>query len=408
MRGREQRKSRDSREFGPPLSRRYDGNRDYPATPLDEGNFVDNGNGNDFGNRGNEFHNQSDYRDHRGNDHARNREEYFRDSSDYNRNNQDYGRNNQDYGHSNQEYNGRNKQDYGRNSREYFRDDRGYNRDARNFDDHEYHDYEYDRGPYNQEYSQRRGSRPPEPAVYDNFRDDGYHENSEYRELDPVPPFNESESMRDHNMKRHHKSRSRSGGSKRSSKKHRSKRTRSRSNDSSGDEWLKLKAKRKAEKANEGTKQWDKPPEGLSELSLQEAALAIKPLMLQATMIAASPQQNRQARRLYVGNITPAAHENQIAQFFNIHLANTGKCFHIPPVSNVQIHIEKAFAFVEFVRVEDATLCMALDGIIFENQKVKIRRPKDYIKSHFRKSVILSEKRNTFHSARTFSIRLLK
>jgi len=29
-------------------------------------------------------------------------------------------------------------------------------------------------------------------------------------------------------------------------------------------------------------------------------------------------------------------------------------------------------------------------------------------KSHFRKSVILSEKRNTFHSARTFSIRLLK
>eukprot|EP01042_Synura_sphagnicola_P001373 gene1373-1563_t len=180
-------------------------------------------------------------------------------------------------------------------------------------------------------------------------------------------------------MKRHHKSRSRSGGSKRSSKKHRSKRTRSRSNDSSGDEWLKLKAKRKAEKANEGTKQWDKPPEGLSELSLQEAALAIKPLMLQATMIAASPQQNRQARRLYVGNITPAAHENQIAQFFNIHLANTGKCFHIPPVSNVQIHIEKAFAFVEFVRVEDATLCMALDGIIFENQKVKIRRPKDYI-----------------------------
>ena len=38
------------------------------------------------------------------------------------------------------------------------------------------------------------------------------------------------------------------------------------------------------------------------------------------------------------------------------------------------------------------------------------RLPPDsrYIKSHFRKSVILSEKRNTFHSARTFSIRLLK
>ena len=31
-----------------------------------------------------------------------------------------------------------------------------------------------------------------------------------------------------------------------------------------------------------------------------------------------------------------------------------------------------------------------------------------YMKSHFRKSVILSEKRNTFLSARTFSIRLLK
>eukprot|EP01041_Mallomonas_annulata_P012513 gene12513-26362_t len=171
------------------------------------------------------------------------------------------------------------------------------------------------------------------------------------------------------------RSRSRSRGKRKS--------TRSRSNESSEDEWLKLKAKRQAKRNEEEKekekKSWDKPPEGTELIPSIPGILNITPQLLQATMVASNPQQTRQARRLYVGNIPAGISELAIAQFFNLHLGNTGKCAHIPPVGNVQIHAEKAFAFLEFVRVEDATLCMLLDGIVFENQKVKVRRPKDYV-----------------------------
>lgn len=168
------------------------------------------------------------------------------------------------------------------------------------------------------------------------------------------------------------RSRSRSGDRRRSH--------RSRSPDSSEDEWLKLKAKRQAKRNEEAKSKgsWDKPPEGVDAIPVP-GVLTITPQLIQATMVAANPQQTRQARRIYVGNIPAGISELAIAQFFNANLKLTGKCMHNPPVSNVQIHAEKAFAFLEFVRVEDATLCMLLDGIVFENQKVKIRRPKDYV-----------------------------
>ena len=47
-------------------------------------------------------------------------------------------------------------------------------------------------------------------------------------------------------------------------------------------------------------------------------------------------------------------------------------------------------------------------GILSDYKRFKTRKKAEEYKSHFRKSVILSEKRNTFLSARTFSIRLLK
>jgi len=166
--------------------------------------------------------------------------------------------------------------------------------------------------------------------------------------------------------------------SRRSRSKSRS-RSRSRSRHSSEDEWVKLKAKRKANQSQNKKNKWDKPPEGLEGPLPTPGILTITPQLLQATMVAANPQQTRQARRLYVGNIPAGISEMAIAEFFNQVLKETGKCSHIPPVGNVQIHAEKAFAFLEFVRVEDATLCMLLDGIVFENQKVKVRRPKDYM-----------------------------
>ncbi|KAI9484091.1 MAG: hypothetical protein EXX96DRAFT_500787 [Benjaminiella poitrasii] len=85
----------------------------------------------------------------------------------------------------------------------------------------------------------------------------------------------------------------------------------------------------------------------------------------------------RQARRLYVGQIPFGIDEKSMADFFNatmeqLRLADT------TPVTSVQINHDKNYAFVEFQTPEQATSAMAVDGIMFQGQQLKIRRPKDY------------------------------
>ncbi|KAJ1566812.1 hypothetical protein HK405_008320 [Cladochytrium tenue] len=87
----------------------------------------------------------------------------------------------------------------------------------------------------------------------------------------------------------------------------------------------------------------------------------------------------RQARRLYVGGIPVGASEDALMSFFNqsvssITMSENGNL----PVIAVQINHEKNYAFVEFRTPEDATAAMALDGMNFGGQVLKIRRPKDY------------------------------
>ncbi|KAJ2353180.1 hypothetical protein GGF43_003556 [Coemansia sp. RSA 2618] len=88
----------------------------------------------------------------------------------------------------------------------------------------------------------------------------------------------------------------------------------------------------------------------------------------------------RQARRLYVGNIPFEIDEDSIAAFFNDLMVRLGIA---PPdelpVQNIQINQDKNYAFVEFRDADQATMGMGLDGVVFQGQKVKIRRPKDYI-----------------------------
>ncbi|CAG8709716.1 14167_t:CDS:2, partial [Racocetra fulgida] len=79
----------------------------------------------------------------------------------------------------------------------------------------------------------------------------------------------------------------------------------------------------------------------------------------------------RQARRLYVGNI-PYEFFNSTMVQLNITTA-PGQ-----PVIAVQINHDKNYAFVEFRAPEEATAAMAFDGITFQGQSLKIRRPKDY------------------------------
>ncbi|KAI8329802.1 hypothetical protein BC941DRAFT_463605 [Chlamydoabsidia padenii] len=85
----------------------------------------------------------------------------------------------------------------------------------------------------------------------------------------------------------------------------------------------------------------------------------------------------RQARRLYVGQIPYAIDEQSTANFFNDamkQMKGTDEIF----VASVQINRDKNYAFVEFKTPEQATTAMAFDGIQFQGQTLKIRRPKDY------------------------------
>ncbi|KAI8059588.1 hypothetical protein BC940DRAFT_313471 [Gongronella butleri] len=86
----------------------------------------------------------------------------------------------------------------------------------------------------------------------------------------------------------------------------------------------------------------------------------------------------RQARRLYVGQIPPGIDERSAVGFFNDAMAELQGAAG-SYVTSVQINHEKSYVFVEFHTPEQATAAMAFDGIIWNGQSVKVRRPKDYV-----------------------------
>ncbi|KAG2225584.1 hypothetical protein INT45_013695 [Circinella minor] len=97
---------------------------------------------------------------------------------------------------------------------------------------------------------------------------------------------------------------------------------------------------------------------------------AAGPVALNATLA-------RQARRLYVGQIPFEIDEQGMADFFNSTMQNLAT-EEGDPVVSVQINHDKNYAFVEFQTPEQATAAMGYDGITFQTQTLKIRRPKDY------------------------------
>jgi splicing factor U2AF subunit len=93
-------------------------------------------------------------------------------------------------------------------------------------------------------------------------------------------------------------------------------------------------------------------------------------------------QQERQARKLYLGNIPNGMTGFMVAQFLN----EQYKARNLPclsgtlPVVNVQINVDKNFAFIDCARSEQADHILAfMDGINFKNQVLRVRRPKDYL-----------------------------
>ncbi|XP_059972505.1 splicing factor U2AF 65 kDa subunit-like [Mesoplodon densirostris] len=143
-------------------------------------------------------------------------------------------------------------------------------------------------------------------------------------------------------------------------------------------------------------KYWDVPPPGFEHITpmqykAMQAAGQIPATALLPTMttdgLAVTPtpvpvggsQMTRQARRLYVGNIPFDSTEEAMVDFFNAQM-RLGMLTQAPgnPVLAVQINQDRNFAFLEFRSVDETTQAMAFDGIIFQGQSLRIRRPHDY------------------------------
>lgn len=103
------------------------------------------------------------------------------------------------------------------------------------------------------------------------------------------------------------------------------------------------------------------------------------PLTLTTNIPFAGSAVCRQARRLYVGNIPFTATEENMMEFFNKQMRAQGLIqAEGNPIIAVQINMEKNFAFLEFRSVDETTQGLALDGVLFHNQALKLRRPRDY------------------------------
>ncbi|XP_056871841.1 splicing factor U2AF 65 kDa subunit-like isoform X1 [Takifugu flavidus] len=199
-----------------------------------------------------------------------------------------------------------------------------------------------------------------------------------------------SENRQERERERHRR-RSRSGSSACRGEKRRSRERRS-----SSREHRKRSHSPKRSRKKRGCRYWDVPPPGFEHVTpmqykAMQAAGQIPTIALlatgAATGIAAAPtqvpvvgsQMTRQARRLYVGNIPFGVTEESMAEFFNAQMRLAGLS-QAPsnPVLAVQINQDKNFAFLEFRSVDETTQAMAFDGIIFQGQSLKIRRPHDY------------------------------
>ncbi|KAL8580405.1 U2 small nuclear RNA auxiliary factor 2 [Nucella lapillus] len=138
-------------------------------------------------------------------------------------------------------------------------------------------------------------------------------------------------------------------------------------------------------------KYWDMPPPGFEHVTpMQYKAMQAAGQVPQAIPISASinptatvtlpgSAMSRQARRLYVGNIPFGVTEESMMDFFNHQMKITGLAqAEGSPVIAVHINLDKNFAFLELRSVDETTQALAFDGITYENQPLKIRRPSDY------------------------------
>lgn len=120
-------------------------------------------------------------------------------------------------------------------------------------------------------------------------------------------------------------------------------------------------------------------PQALVAPSVVPPPVQQMPLALNTNIPFAGSAISRQARRLYVGNIPFGVTEEMMMDYFNTQMKMAGLAqAEGNPVIACQVNLDKNFAFLEFRSVDETTQAMAFDGINFQGQSLKIRRPKDY------------------------------
>jgi splicing factor U2AF subunit len=95
---------------------------------------------------------------------------------------------------------------------------------------------------------------------------------------------------------------------------------------------------------------------------------------------AQNPNIERQRRRIYVGGLPPNVNDNDVKQFFNETIRV--KVPNVPPgdpITDTTLNVEKSFAFIELRTAAEATKTLALDGVVWMQRALKLRRPNDYV-----------------------------
>ncbi|KAL0033630.1 hypothetical protein WJX79_008751 [Trebouxia sp. C0005] len=93
----------------------------------------------------------------------------------------------------------------------------------------------------------------------------------------------------------------------------------------------------------------------------------------------ANPGASRPPRRIYVGGLPAGTTEAALRQFINEVMIRTSAVASAGfPISNCKVYSDKNYAFLEFRSVEEASNCMAFDGVVFNNTYLRIRRPNNY------------------------------
>lgn len=109
---------------------------------------------------------------------------------------------------------------------------------------------------------------------------------------------------------------------------------------------------------------------------------------------ALKPSNARQSKRLFVNNLPPDITDEAIVNFINLQLNGLNVISTVDPCISAQLSKDRAFALIEFKNPAEATVALALDGIVIEDSEImdttngtsngeiqglSIRRPKDYI-----------------------------